>query len=189
MITPICTKHLSDRQRYEILEGLLYQADWSQNCLPMDWLSQTDFFEAPASAHHHGSYAGGLFDHCMNMTMVLIDLSEKEVVEPWQRIASPVIIGILHDATKLFTYTLGDDGRYHNDRYYSEDYNHGLDSLIRVREHMSLTDEEAACIQYHMGAYDTNHWQDLTDAMRKFPNVLWTHTADMVASQLMEEQG
>ena len=186
MTVPLCTEHMTDQQRYELLEYLLDRENWSRNCLPMDWLRTTDFFSAPASTRYHGTYAGGLFDHCMNVTLELIELTTREVAEPWQRLASPIIIGILHDVTKLFTYKLGEDGKYHHDREYGEDYIHGLDSLNRVREHMDLTDEEAACIRYHMGAYETKDWNEYSEAMRKFPNVLWTHTADMVASQILE---
>lgn len=47
--------------------------------------------------------------------------------------------------------------------------------------------EERLCIRYHMGAYETSDWDEYDQAIRKFPNVLWTHTADMLASKLMEE--
>ena len=29
----------------------------------LEWLESTDFFEAPASTHYHGSYPGGLVEH------------------------------------------------------------------------------------------------------------------------------
>ena len=29
----------------------------------LEWLESTDFFEAPASTHYHGSYTGGLVEH------------------------------------------------------------------------------------------------------------------------------
>lgn len=189
MVVPLITEHLTARQRYELLEYLLDKEDWSRNCLPMEWLCSTDFFDAPSSTRYHGAYSGGLFDHCMNVTLELIELSNREVTEPWQRLASPVIVGILHDATKLLAYRLGEDGKYHHSREYEDGYIHGLDSLNRVREHMDLTDEEAACIRYHMGAYEIADWDEYSKAMRKFPNVLWTHTADMVASQILEAGG
>ena len=49
-----------------------------------------------------------------------------------------------------------------------------------------LTDEEIACIRWHMGAYeiDTKMWQYYDSAIRKYPNVLYTHTADMIASKI-----
>ena len=38
-------------------------------------------------------------------------------------------------------------------------------------------------IRYHMGAYEKDEWDNLDVAIRRFNNVLWTHTADMVASK------
>lgn len=32
----------------------------------LEWLESTDFFEAPASTHYHGSYPGGLVEHSLN---------------------------------------------------------------------------------------------------------------------------
>ena len=48
-----------------------------------------------------------------------------------------------------------------------------------------LTEEEIACITYHMGAYETNRWDEFSNAIKKFPNVLYTHTADMIADKIM----
>lgn len=33
----------------------------------MEWLDDTDFFRAPASTKHHGSYEGGLAEHSLNV--------------------------------------------------------------------------------------------------------------------------
>lgn len=33
----------------------------------LEWLESTDFFEAPASTHYHGSYPGGLVEHSLNV--------------------------------------------------------------------------------------------------------------------------
>lgn len=49
----------------------------------------------------------------------------------------------------------------------------------------TLTDEEIMCIRYHMGAFtDKSEWNDYTRAVRQYPNVLWTHQADMLASHV-----
>ena len=47
-----------------------------------------------------------------------------------------------------------------------------------------LTEEEVFCIRYHMGAYEKEEWDYFDKAIRKYPNVLWTHTADMLASKI-----
>ena len=51
--------------------------------------------------------------------------------------------------------------------------------------HFNLTEEEAACIQFHMGAFtEKEQWQYYSEAIKRWPNVLYTHTADMIASQI-----
>ena len=56
-----------------------------------------------------------------------------------------------------------------------------------VQHHLRLTDEEIACIRWHMGAYerDTKMWEYYGRAIEKYPNVLFTHTADMIASKII----
>lgn len=52
---------------------------------------------------------------------------------------------------------------------------------------MTLTEEEICCIRYHMGIFTKDYeWNDYTRAVRKYPNVLWTHQADMLATHVME---
>ena len=41
------------------------------------------------------------------------------------------------------------------------------------------------CIRYHMGAFtDKKEWSFYTRAVQQYKNVLYTHTADMLASQV-----
>lgn len=64
---------------------------------------------------------------------------------------------------------------------------HGEKSVILALQHTQLTDEEIMCIRYHMGAYEGEKiWNNLGQAIRRYHNILWTHTADMVASQILE---
>ena len=63
---------------------------------------------------------------------------------------------------------------------------HGSDSLIKAQQILPLTEEEVYCIRYHMGPYEKDGWDLYDEAIRKYSNVLWTHTADMVASKIME---
>lgn len=50
---------------------------------------------------------------------------------------------------------------------------------------IDLTEEEKMCIRYHMGAFtEKSEWEFYSRAVRRYPNVLWTHTADMIASQI-----
>jgi hypothetical protein len=54
-----------------------------------------------------------------------------------------------------------------------------------LASHMKLTEEEVLCIRWHMGAFDDKeNWNKFTAAVHKYTNVLWTHQADMIASQV-----
>lgn len=64
---------------------------------------------------------------------------------------------------------------------------HGDKSVMMLLEYFALTKEEVACIRWHMGAYetDTKLWDYYGKAIKKYPNVLYTHTADMIASKIL----
>ena len=153
----------------------------------------TDFFIAPASTKYHGAYPGGLFDHSMMVTDHLIRWTQLGLCS-WERAESPIIVGMLHDFTKVNKYGVKPDenGQYDEENpvySYNKDAvsfgGHGSDSLIKIALKLPLTEEEAMCIRFHMGAYEGKEaWKDYDKAIRQHPNVLWTHQADMVASKI-----
>lgn len=115
-------------------------------------LKRQGFFNAPASAAHHGFHEGGLFEHSLNVTRSLVAITEKNGLS-WMRPESPYIVGMFHDICKQDQFTM----------------------------------EEILCIRYHMGAFvDKSEWNDYTRAVHLYPNVLWTHTADMIAAHILE---
>ena len=143
------------------------------------------FFDAPASTKYHGAYAGGLFDHSLNVTKALLQLTHRMGLK-WDRPASPYIVGMLHDLCKCDQYKAVDGGwEYVKDLPLN---GHGDKSVI-VAQMMgvNLTDEEMLCIRWHMGAFDDKeNWNHYTSSMKVTENVLWAHTADMMASQILE---
>ncbi len=154
----------------------------------LDYLEAAGFYEWPAAKSHHGAEWGGLFKHSLQVTYELKKLT-CDLGLTWQRAQSPEIVGMLHDICKLDDYCIlpfGDNGgpgiEYNKEKLYP---GHGEKSLIMLMGLMNLTDEETMCIRYHMGAFtDQKEWEYYTRAVRKYPNVLYTHTADMIASQI-----
>lgn len=148
------------------------------------WLLEQGFYNAPASTKYHGSYAGGLFDHSFAVMNFLVELSAKNNLK-WKRAESPFIVGIFHDLCKIDQYNLIDTDKYefNVETLYK---GHGTKSVLLLSQHMGLTDEEVACICYHMGAYtEKEDWNYYNRAVSLYPNVLWTHHADMLASHVM----
>ena len=158
----------------------------------LKWLAENGFFTAPASTKYHGNYEGGLFDHSFIVMNLLVELSAANGLK-WKRPASPFLVGMFHDLCKIdqyridnsTPYTVGEPTRYEynpNTMYKG----HGDKSIILLSQFTTLTDEETACIRYHMGAFtEKEEWRDYTRAVHAFPNVLWTHQADMLASHVV----
>ena len=149
-------------------------------------LEKMGFFDAPASTKYHGAYSGGLFDHSLEVAKQLVNLTDKLSLK-WDRPESPYIIGMFHDLCKCENYKYdveSDSYRYNPDLIIP---GHGDKSVLMYLKYDSLTDEEIACIRWHMGAYeiDTKMWDYYNRAVGAYPNVLYTHVADMIASHII----
>ena len=163
----------------------------------MEYLNTSGFFTAPASTKYHGAYEGGLYDHSRIVTMRLHVLTINNDLK-WQRPESPFIIAMFHDLCKCDQYkkvegTLIDIGatQLETSAGYHYEYNdkiilkgHGSKSVMILSQFINLTEEELMCIRFHMGAYEKEEWAEFDQAIRKYPNVLWTHMADMLASKV-----
>ena len=161
----------------------------------MDYLWDNGFFTAPASTKYHGNYEGGLLEHSSAVAKFLVQLTEDNHLT-WKNPRSPYIVGMFHDLCKIDQYRhpasdLVVDGMLLPDPSKWE-YNpdtllkgHGDKSVMLLSQFYTLTEEEIMCIRYHMGAFtDKSEWNDYTRAVHQYPNVLWTHHADMLASHV-----
>ena len=170
------------------------------HCIPhiitpeiIDQLQCMGFFEAPAAIHHHGAFTGGLFRHSaavMNMLLVYTEQLELD----WGRKESPYIVGMFHDLCKTDDYVpvsgskvLGESEWGYNDKRLLT--GHGDKSVIMLQQLLkgNVTMQEAVCIRWHMGAFDTKeNWNAYGNAVACDQNVLYTHTADMYASRVLD---
>ena len=150
------------------------------------YLDSIGFFTAPASTKYHGSYEGGLFDHSLEVAKILVELTDKLGLT-WERPESPYIVGMFHDFCKCDNYLLDTETNLYKYRSDIVIPGHGDKSVIMLQKYIKLTDEEIACIRWHMGAYETDPkmWEYYGRAIEKYPNVLYTHTADMIASKII----
>ena len=149
-------------------------------------LDAMGFFKAPASIRYHGSYSGGLFDHSFSVTSALVSLTERLGLK-WSRPESPYIVGMFHDLCKTQSYEHDPDS---DEWFHRKDPmmpDHGALSIILAQRMITLTDEEIACIRWHMGAFEKDPvmWNHYSNAIESFPNVLYTHPADMIASKII----
>lgn len=144
------------------------------------------FFTAPASTKFHGAYEGGLFDHSLSVMECLVSITESCNVK-WGNPRSPYIVGMFHDLCKIDQYRLvrnADGAQWeYNDNTLLK--GHGDKSVMLLSQFFQLTEEEIMCVRYHMGAFtNKDEWNYYTRAVKKYPTVLWTHTADMLASHV-----
>lgn len=159
------------------------------------WLEAEGFFEAPASRNYHGNSEGQLFEHSYNVAKELERLTIANNLK-WLNPRSPYIIGMFHDLCKINRY-----------KYYWEIENdecaifkieladnmilngHGDKSIMLLSQFMTLTMEEILCIRWHMGAFDTEENKNYYSAsVSQYPNVLWTHVADMISAKITENK-
>lgn len=125
-----------------------------------NWLADNGYFEKPASLNHHGKNYGDLFRHSYCVAETLSRYTTNLGLE-WQRPESPMIVGLFHDLCKVDNYTSINTGRFSKAFEYNEKSllkGHGDKSVMMLSTLMKLT-EEMFCIRYHMGAYNTNEWE------------------------------
>ena len=169
------------QDRIKIFEDICPLEPGEKNVL-VQWLTQHHFFTAPASTKYHGAYDGGLFDHSMTVYENLKTICNQMPVQMDE--ISMFIMAVLHDVCKCDLYEHGPEGWRHRDNVLLT--GHGEKSVMMLATlDIPLTDEEVACIRYHMGAFcDSKEWSAYTNAIHVFPSVLWLHTADMMAAHI-----
>ncbi len=167
----------------------------------LEYLISSDFFEAPASARYHSSYAGGLCDHSLNVYECLREyLNTPRVKEGYgfsYSDESIAIVSLLHDLCKIGVYKKGfrnvkdEKGAWQRvDTFEYDDklpYGHGEKSVYIISGYMRLTREEAFAIRYHMGySSEREDPRNVSAAFEMFPLAFALSTADSEATYFIE---
>lgn len=170
----------------------------------LEYLTNSDFFTAPASARFHLSEQGGLCQHSLNVYKRLLAVVRQEYGDNYASVIgdeSIAICGLLHDLCKVNYYVT----EYRNVKegyewvkkpfYKVEErfpYGHGEKSVFIINQYMKLTVEEAMAINWHMGGFDERvkgGSYALSEALAKYKLALLMHIADLEASYLDEDRG
>ncbi|MDO5556146.1 MAG: HD domain-containing protein [Clostridia bacterium] len=154
----------------------------------IEFLENSDFFEAPASTRYHGAFKGGLLEHSMKVYEILKTKTENT--------DSVKIIALLHDICKVNYYktdyrNVKNNGIWEQVPYYTvEDnipYGHGEKSVMMITEFIKLTSEEKYAIRWHMGFTEPKElYTSLGQAYKKYPIALYAHEADLEATYLYD---
>ena len=170
----------------------------------LDWLeNDTDFFTSPASTKYHGSFEGGLLEHSLNVFEQLLVEFDTVVGKGWESVYSPesvAIAALFHDLCKVNSYTT--EQRWRKDAegkweaYYPYVYNsekramgHGAQSVYFIQQFITLTEDEAEAIFWHMGAYDISPYANLNGLSKTWQNNALAYMlsrADMAATYVLE---
>ena len=158
------------------------------------WLEASDFFYAPASTRFHGSYAGGLLEHSLNVYDELVRLlAAYPEVKTSEETA--IIISLFHDLCKVNTYQVekrnrkDSNGKWESYDAYTTDEKfpyggHGSKSVFILQNYMKLTAEEAVAVNAHMSCWDGN--TSVGSAYEQFPLAWLLHVADESATYIKE---
>lgn len=162
------------------------------------WLSETDFFTAPASSRYHGAYEGGLADHSLNVHQRLIELSEffsEDMDTPISQ-ESIAIVALFHDVCKIGCYKVStrnvkneQTGLWEKVPFYKfeEDFpfgGHGSKSVYLVQHFMMLEPFEAAAINCHMGPWDRQDYGKPGEVYENNRLAWLLHVADEAATYI-----
>lgn len=162
-----------------------------------EWLTQSDFFTAPASTRYHGSHTGGLCEHSVHVwerLMQLLTIYPQIKTSP----ETAAIASLLHDVCKIGCYKTEMRNKKENGVWvqvpfytFSEDFpygGHGSKSVFLIERFIRLTEEEAVAINCHMGFSDRAPGDySLGKAYERYPLAWLLHVADEAASYLDEK--
>ena len=178
----------------------------------MKYIQGSDFYTAPASTKFHLSCEGGLLQHSLNVLDALRGLlvfNPITGVYEYQvagKVAAEIpadsvtIAALLHDICKTHFYTTAmrnvkneKTNKWEKQPYYTIDdkmpLGHGPKSAMIVKQYIELTTPEMYAIWHHMGMTgDRNNDNAVGASFEKYPLALALHTADMMASRLMEDE-
>ena len=155
----------------------LYWARTEQAVATFEALKEIGYLDAPASKGHHLAVAGGLAEHSVHVTNILLETRAVPDVSAYR-------IGMYHDLVKCLCYKAVGDGKY---EYVQPPYpGHGAASaMIAADIGIQLEPFERAAIVWHMGAFglDDRQMAEYKAALRKWATpIIFTHAADNLAS-------
>lgn len=175
----------------------------------MDYIRKSDFYKAPASTKYHLACEGGLLQHSLNvldamrgLLVSVLENGEWAYVVAGKTVAkipgdSVIIMALLHDICKTYFYSTSTrnaknetTGKWEKVPFYTVKdrmpLGHGDKSVMIIKQYIDLTNNEMYAIWHHMGYADNSDTLTLTNAVEAYPIIWALHTADMMASHMME---
>lgn len=177
-----------------------------------DFLDKSDFFSAPASSKYHGSYEGGLCEHCLQVYHTLKELVRLKGLSIGED--SIIICGLLHDFAKVNTYAkvamnkkvYHDNGTRQDDLGkfdwtttlgYKVDHdrkfvygNHEETCEYMIRYFLPLKRDESVAILHHHGGMGFDSTKlNITEVYNHYPLACLLHSADLLCTFIDQGEG
>ena len=195
-------------EKRERFENLLMATGRAGVGKVLEELAGLGFYEAPASTRFHGSHAGGLLEHSLNVHDEALAIRELQLkmrpdLEARLPADSVAIAALLHDVCKAEVYKEIEKfrkdakGQWEKYKVYGTDYSnfplgHGEKSVIRLlRWGLEMTDDEIMAIRWHMSGFDLAFQSpemrsNYGEASNKCPLLSVLRAADGLASSILE---
>ena len=157
------------------------------------------FYEAPASTRFHGSKAGALAEHSLNVLNCARTIAKALNGKKWyeEHKNSIIICALLHDLGKcgqfgkpLYVPKLLKDGKQSESQPYATNTDlmtlpHEVVSCIEATKYIDLTEDEQLAIAWHNGLYGCFKY-DIQGKETELYMII--HFADMWASRVIEKE-
>ena len=154
-----------------------------------EWLIGKGFLSAPYFFSTRREVS--LFDHAFNTATALQVITANSGLQ-WERPESPLIVGMFAELYRLDWYDDADTkaGVTADTKHFCPHTKNASPirgwtdkSIMMLSTQFRLTEEEVYCILFSRGDLDNDNAPgDFLDAVKKYPNVLFTYTASTYAS-------
>ena len=160
----------------------------------LNWLSNTDFYEAPASTIYHESFKHGLLYHTLTVYNNMLELFEIPKFNSVP-IDSGALCCLTHDWCKINLYESykrnvknEQTGAWEKvDAYkrgtFNYPFGHGAASMFMAMKMFKLTEEEALAIRWHMSMFNVcdSEINEYQQACEQFPLVHLLQFSDQLS--------
>lgn len=177
----------------------------------INFLTDSDFFNAPASTQYHCNYEGGLCEHSLHVYNELYRLANIYAPNKYEY-NTILVVGLLHDLAKVNFYEkyimnkkiYSDKGTKHDNQgnfdWFAEEAfkvkepkdrflggEHGFNSMMLVGKFIPLTYEEnLALLHHHCGLGESKQLFDLSSILNRYSLIPLIHMADFCSTFLLE---
>lgn len=165
----------------------------------LNWLSNTDFYQAPCSGRYHGSYSGTICEHSLNVYGQFWNIAPRygyDATNP-TLLEESAIVCLFHDLCKVNFYEpytrnvknpetgIWEQVEEYRAKGSTTLASHGACSCYRVMQFMRMTETEFAAILHHMGAWDKSQYSNPGEVYANNKLAWLLHVADEAATYIV----